>query len=157
MELALRTAAGSATLCLPELLPGDQDFSHALQLSLLRPATAAGVAVAAAAAAALLHAPDRAAATLQAFAGPPGAWRSDQPALAEAAPAIFVPGGPVARTRLAGEGIPAGKQKIWASPALELRAWGRGLAARSWSGGGAKEKNINIWAGRWASSVSSGG
>uniref|UniRef100_A0A8C2LK57 Uncharacterized protein n=1 Tax=Cricetulus griseus TaxID=10029 RepID=A0A8C2LK57_CRIGR len=32
-----------------------------------------------------------------------------RPALAEAAPAIFVPGGPVARTRLAGEGIPAGK------------------------------------------------
>ncbi|EDL29270.1 mCG116457, partial [Mus musculus] len=35
------------------------------------------------------------------------AWRLDQCALPEAAPAIFVPGGAVAQTRLAGEGIPA--------------------------------------------------
>lgn len=36
------------------------------------------------------------------------AWRLDQCALTEAAPAIFVLGGPVAQRRLAGEGIPAG-------------------------------------------------
>nr|BAC38308.1 unnamed protein product [Mus musculus] len=36
------------------------------------------------------------------------AWRLDQCALPEAAPAIFVPGGAVAQTRLAGEGNPAG-------------------------------------------------
>lgn len=52
------------------------------------------------------------------------AWRLDQCALTEAAPAIFIPGGPVAPTRLAGEGIPAGKLKRSASPALELRQGG---------------------------------
>lgn len=68
--LAVQPAGSPPTerLSLPELLPGHQDFSHAFQLSLVRPATPAGVAVAAtaaaAAAAALLHAPDRAAATL---------------------------------------------------------------------------------------------
>lgn len=75
------------------------------------------------------------------------AWRLDQCALTEAAPAIFVPGGPVAQTRLAGEGIPAGKQKRSASPALELWRGGRGLGSLM-VGGGDKEQNINIGAER---------
>lgn len=63
----------------------------------------------------------------------------DQCALTEAAPAIFVPGGSVAQTRLAGEGIPAGKLKRSASPALEL--WRGGVAwALSWSGAGIRSK-----------------
>lgn len=73
------------------------------------------------------------------------AWRLDQCALPEAAPAIFVPGGAVAQTRLAGEGIPAGKQEKSASPGLELRLGGVAWAL-SWSGGGDKEKNKNIGA-----------
>lgn len=107
----------------------------------MRATTPAGVTVAAtaAAAAALLHAPDRASAATLPLLSRRGAWLSDQPALAEAAPAIFVPGGPVGHKRLAREGIPAGQLEISASPALELRHGGVAWA-RSWSGAGPRRK-----------------